>query len=89
MSRPVSAGTAWVILIMLAIGSLAVAESGLVTVISSAVIIAIAAYKARLIMRHFMELDSLSHRWRMLYTIWIVVACSVILIGNYVAVASA
>lgn len=75
-------------LVLLTVGSLAVIEGGLVRTVSAVVVISVAALKARLIMRHFMELDLLPRTWQMMYTIWIVAASAVILIGNYVAVLS-
>lgn len=79
-------GPAWGILVLLTVGSLMVVESGLVGVVSSAVVIGVAAVKARLIMRHFMELESLPRTWQLSYTMWIVAASAVILIGNYIGV---
>jgi hypothetical protein len=84
-----STGAVWAVLVLLTVGSLSVVEGGLVRMISAAVVIGIAGYKALLIMRHFMELGTLPRTWQKMYMMWIIVAGAIILIGNYVAVLSA
>lgn len=88
MDRPMSAGVVWALLVLLTAGSLAVVEGGLVRLVSAAVVIGLAAYKARLVMLHFMEIKTLPGVWKKMYTMWIVAAVGIILIGNYVAVLS-
>jgi heme/copper-type cytochrome/quinol oxidase subunit 4 len=83
-----SAGVVWALLVLLTAGSLAVVEGGLVRLVSAAVVIGLAAYKARLVMLHFMEIKTLPGVWKKMYTMWIVAAVGIILIGNYVAVLS-
>ena len=78
--------TVWLLLILLTIGSFAVIEGGLFAIVAPVIVIGIAAYKARLIMMHFMELKSAPRTWRIMYTTWIGVAATIILVGNYVAV---
>ncbi|ORV53148.1 hypothetical protein AWC05_20620 [Mycobacterium florentinum] len=65
--------------------SFAVIEGGLVTAIASAVVVLIAGLKVRLIMVYFMELKSVPRNWQVMYTVWIIAASALLMIGNVVA----
>ena len=77
---------AWLILIALTTVSFSAIEGGVPALVAAPVVIGIAAYKARLIMVHFMEVNLAGRPWRTMYTTWIVVASTIILAGNYIAV---
>jgi heme/copper-type cytochrome/quinol oxidase subunit 4 len=76
---------AWLVLIVLTIGSFAAIEGGVPALIAAPVVVGIAAYKSRLIMVHFMEVNLAGRPWRTMYTTWIVVTATMILVGNYIA----
>ena len=78
--------TVWLMLIVLTGGSFAVIEGDLFSFVSPLIVIGIAAYKARLIMVHFMEVKLAARTWRTMYTTWIGIVAGIILIGNYTAV---
>lgn len=77
---------AWLILVVLTIGSFVTFEGGVPALIAAPVVIGIAAYKTRLIMVHFMEVNLAGRPWHLMYTVWIIAASLIILVGNYVAV---
>jgi cytochrome c oxidase subunit 4 len=74
----------WLILIVLTVGSFATIEGGVPALVAAPIVIGIAAYKSRLIMVHFMEVNLAGRPWRTMYTSWIVVAATIILGGNYI-----
>jgi cytochrome c oxidase subunit 4 len=75
----------WLGLVLLSGVSFAVIEGGLVTAVASVVVVLVAAFKARLIMSHFMELKTVPRNWQVMYTGWIIAASALLLIGNFVA----
>lgn len=75
----------WLLLVFSTIGSFATIEGGIPPLIAAPVVIGIAAYKSRLIMVHFMEVNLADRPWRTMYTTWIVVVTTIILVGNYIA----
>ncbi|MCV7410631.1 cytochrome C oxidase subunit IV family protein [Mycobacterium florentinum] len=75
----------WLGLVLLSGVSFAVIEGGLVTAIASAVVVLIAGLKVRLIMVYFMELKSVPRNWQVMYTVWIIAASALLMIGNVVA----
>jgi len=77
---------AWAVLLLLTATSFVTIEAGLLPSLAAVMIIGIAAYKARMIMIHFMEVNLAARAWRTIYMAWIIVAASIILIGNYMAV---
>jgi heme/copper-type cytochrome/quinol oxidase subunit 4 len=76
---------AWLILIVLTTGSFSLVEGGVAGLIAAPMVIGIAAYKARLIMVHFMEINLTPRPWRAMYTSWTIVVATIILAGNYIA----
>ena len=75
----------WLILIACTLASFGIFERRLLGPLSTLVIVTIAAVKARLVLRHFMEAAQAPGKWRFLYETWIFVAAAIIVIGHYVA----
>jgi hypothetical protein len=79
----------WAILVALSVVSLFAVENDILRAGTALVVIAVAGIKARLIMTHFMETELAPKAWRRMYGAWILVASTIILVGNYVAVLQA
>lgn len=75
----------WLLLMALTLVSFALFEGRLLASLSTLVIVAIAACKARLVVKHFMEVAHAPGHWRFLYETWVFVAAAIIVIGHYVA----
>jgi heme/copper-type cytochrome/quinol oxidase subunit 4 len=56
---------------------------------ATAVVMVIAAFKARLVILHFMNLKGAPHSWRFLFEGWVVVSTAVILGGYWYALGTA
>jgi heme/copper-type cytochrome/quinol oxidase subunit 4 len=81
--------TVWLALVLLSVASFVVIEGDLLTSIAALIVIGVAVLKVRLIMTHFMETRSAPRTWQLMYTSWILLVATIIIVGNYVAVASA
>ncbi|AEH10046.1 MULTISPECIES: cytochrome C oxidase subunit IV family protein [Protofrankia] len=86
MNSADSAVAVWWVLTALTTGSFVVIEGGLVTSIAAALITAMTAYKARLIILHFIEAKHAPATWRLLYLTWAFAMTSIIVVGNYTAI---
>jgi hypothetical protein len=74
-------------LMTLTLVSFALFEGQVLASFASFVIVAIAAFKARLVVQHFMEVAHAPGHWRFLYETWVFVAAAIIIIGHYVTLA--
>ena len=77
----------WLMLMTLTLVSFGLFEGHVLAALSSFVIVAIAACKARLVVQHFMEVAHAPGHWRFLYETWVFVAAAIIVIGHYVTLA--
>ena len=75
----------WLILITLTLLSVSMFETELLRELSVLVIIAIAGYKSRLVILHFMEATHAPGHFRFMYETWNFVVCAIIVIGHYMA----
>lgn len=82
-----SAFAVWLLLMSLTLVSFGVFEGHVLRSLSTLVVVAIAAGKAHLVVKHFMEVAHAPGNWRFLYETWVFVAAAIIVIGHYVAVA--
>lgn len=79
--------TVWLVLMTLTVVSFVLFEGHVLASLSTFVIVAIAAQKAHLVVKHFMEVAHAPGHWRFLYETWVFVVAAIIVIGHYVAVA--
>ncbi len=77
----------WLLLIGLTVVSFTLFEGHWLTSLSTLVVVVIAACKARLVVRHFMEVAHAPGNWRFAYETWVFVAAAIIVIGHYVGAA--
>lgn len=82
-----SAFVIWLALMTLTLLSFALFERQMLASFATLVIVALAAYKARLVVQHFMEVAHAPGHWRILYETWVFVAAAIIAIGHYVTLA--
>lgn len=73
----------WIILILATLMSLTLAESALTGRVATTAVILIAAFKVRLVLIHFMELESNVQPWRALLELWIGLVSIIILTGYW------
>lgn len=71
----------WLGLMALTAVSVAIGEGALLGRLSSVAIIAISAFKARLVMLNYMEANRAPVRWRILYEGWNAAAAGLIIIA--------
>ena len=79
MTSPIAT---WVVLMLLSGLSLFVAEEVSPQKIAVVAIFAVAMVKVYMVMVHFMEVNEAAPHWRALYHLWILVAGSMLALGN-------
>jgi len=79
-----NATTAWLALIAAALASWAVTENLGAARMATTAVVLIAAIKARLVIRHFMELRAGDLPWRRVFDIWVIVVAAIILGGYWI-----
>lgn len=78
--------TAWIALVLITVLSFAVAEtSGLASDLETAVVIAAAAVKGRIILVWFMGLRSFPMPWRVFFDAWLLINAAVIVGFHFLA----
>ena len=85
--RTPSASVIWLLLLTLTLTSYGLFEGRFLAALSTFAIVAIAAFKARLVVLHFMEARHAPGHWRFVYETWVFEAAAIIAIGHYVAFA--
>jgi heme/copper-type cytochrome/quinol oxidase subunit 4 len=73
----------WLTLLGVTLLSWAIAESTLAPQLAATTVMLIAAFKIRLVFIHFMELGPSVQPWRTLFTIWVSLVTSIILLGYW------
>lgn len=71
----------WLLLVTATIITWQVAEGEPLTNLSRTLLVAVSAFKVRLVIRQFMQLRSMPRPWQVAFDGWIMLAASIILIG--------
>ena len=86
-TRTFSPFVVWLGLIFLTLASFGIFAGRILASLSTLAIVAIAAFKSRLVILHFMEATHAPGNWRFLYETWVFVVAAIIIIGHYVTIA--
>jgi heme/copper-type cytochrome/quinol oxidase subunit 4 len=80
-----TATRAWIILIVAAAFSWLLTERTSAVRISTSLVMLIAAFKVRLVIAHFMELNWQPRPWRIVFEVWTLGITTIILGGYWIA----